>query len=168
MVGQLLAFAGLGMLLFSPAAPLTYSPIVSFASPPEQPLSFQILASWVTPQSESGTLLHVRVHLTARSNVLVKSTSFRASVNSPSGGPETVYGYEGPAPRVSRPNYLNGTTPNTVATPKPTIDPREDLGRQPLQIRAGDSVTVVVTFVVRQDATFDRNGLHALGLIMSR
>lgn len=138
-----------------PTAALDGAPAGGRPSAPE----FNILTHWTT-SGNGVTFLHVRVNLHPAESVTTQASDFRLDVVSKSGGKETVYGLDGPAPTITRVNYTSTilsalarqTPPPNAVTSAVAVNAGEDLGAQKdVEIFAGDRVTEVVTFTVRPD-----------------
>jgi hypothetical protein len=118
------------------------------------PLNVNVLTSWTSPGDDTYRLLHIRVNLTANSAVSFNGASFRIKVDSPEAGTESVYGLTRQAPNYTRTDW--GSTTANAYVVKPDVDPVEDLGYHGVvQMHVGDSVTYVITFLVRGDADMD-------------
>ncbi len=158
------------------AAPPSESVELSSATMPAQPARAQtqpvdkqssedpnmtVLTSWTTP-GQNIAYLHVRVNMHPVNSVMTHASDFRLVTTSQTGGPETEYGLNQPAPIYQRVNAVGGflaaLNKQTAPTPTPVVavSPSEDLGAQrQLQVFGGDPVTYVVTFMVRPDTDAD-------------
>jgi uncharacterized membrane protein (UPF0127 family) len=149
------------------AAPPTSS-VAPPAAPAPRPAApaappFTVLASWTTA-SANAMYLHVRVNLHPGATTTTKSSDFRVVTTSPTGGSETEYGLDEPAPMYLKVDSVGGflaaLQKTATATPTPVpmhaVAPSEDLGAQGnVQVVAGDPITEVVTFAVRPDTDVD-------------
>lgn len=139
-----LALSGL-----TPAAPQIRATDVPTSYPTAPTAPFDVLTTWYTPGDGNVAYVHVRVNVHPTREVQLQADEFRIAVDSPTGGRETVYGYMGRAPLYQVTNYLAQGYP---VMSKPAVAQNEDLGAGAIRLRAGDSVTTVVTFRVRADA----------------
>jgi hypothetical protein len=134
------------------------APASQSAAPPPQPAAmaaqarpteFDVLDNWTTAFVGPLQTLHVRVNLHPTTGASVSAADFRIVTFSRSNGRETVWGRSIQAPAYRKPDWSSSTNQYRLV---PTVDPSEDLGAQGvLTLRAGDSLTRVVTFVVRSD-----------------
>lgn len=162
------------LIAIDPSLKYVRMPTIAAAAPAADPspLDVRALAAWRSVLVDSSTedrriYIHVRVHLTARSQVFVTPDEFRITAFSSSAGQETFSGLDQTSPSYQKYDYT--TNPASYRW-VPTISANEDLGAMgQLNLSPGDERTVVVTFAVRDgDAGTDDQAKSAGSTIVFR
>jgi hypothetical protein len=140
------------------------SKVVTNSAASDPQLAFDVVTSWADapPQSQYGQQLryyHVRVYLHPTEAVAVHSKDFRVD-GTYQGRSQTFTGLPRSAPIVQKESLATGRLTTTYA---PSVSSSEDLGVMfNLQMAAGDTKTVVVTFAVPVEASLSDAQLHSI------
>jgi hypothetical protein len=144
----------------APQPPAFVPPPIATAAPVRPVREFDVIDSWTTPFAGPLQALHVRVNLHPPAGASLSASDFRIVTFSRSNGRETVWGRATQAPAYRKTDWTSTTNDYKLV---PTVDPAEDLGAQGvLTLHPGDSVTRVVTFVVRSDVEMNAETIASM------
>jgi hypothetical protein len=114
------------------------------------------------------TYVHVRTQISARRAVTVSPAEFHALIPLAEGGARSVAALSGAVPSVTKTSSLNSIVPSLSSfgsnnSARPIVEPTEDFGALGhITLRAGESVTTVITF---QTPGVDDSALQRLSIL---